>query len=83
MRPACASIRRRSTSFSWEFSCSVSWSLRKKKFAPGTLAWLYLILAGLTRFVVEFWRINPAIGFGFSEAQWFSLILMILGLFLS
>jgi phosphatidylglycerol:prolipoprotein diacylglycerol transferase len=60
----------------------ILWSLRKKKLAPGTLAWLYLILTGMARFVVEFWRINPAIGFGFSEAQWFSLILMMLGLFL-
>lgn len=60
---------------------AILWSLRKKKLAPGTLAWLYLILAGLSRFVVEFWRINPAVGFGFSEAQWFSLLLMALGLF--
>src|SRR6185503_3197101 len=60
----------------------ILWSLRKKKLAPGTIAWLYLILTGMARFVVEFWRINPAIGFGFSEAQWFSLILMMLGLFL-
>ena len=48
--------------------------------APGTLAWLYLILAGLARFVVEFWRINPAVGFGLSEAQWFSVVLSALGL---
>ena len=57
----------------------VLWALRKKNLAPGTLAWLYLILTSLMRFVVEFWRINPAIGFGFSEAQWFSLLLTALG----
>jgi len=60
----------------------ILWALRKKELAPGTLAWLYLILAGLSRFIVEFWRINPQIGFGLSEAQWFSLLLMALGLVL-
>lgn len=55
------------------------WSLRNKKLPVGTSAWLYLILAGLSRFVVEFWRINPVIGWGFSEAQWISLLLMALG----
>ena len=54
----------------------ILWSLRKKSLAPGTIAWLYLILAGLARFVVEFWRINPQIGFGLSEAQWISLLLI-------
>jgi phosphatidylglycerol:prolipoprotein diacylglycerol transferase len=57
----------------------ILWALRKKDLAPGTLAWLYLILAGSMRFVVEFWRINPQVGFGLSEAQWFSLLLMALG----
>jgi phosphatidylglycerol:prolipoprotein diacylglycerol transferase len=80
--PGVRVIRRRSTSFSWELLFRDPRSLRKKNLAPGTLAWLYLILTGMARFVVEFWRINPAIGFGFSEAQWFSLILMMLGLFL-
>ena len=60
----------------------ILWALRKKKFAPGTLAWLYLILAGSMRFIVEFWRINPQVGFGLSEAQWFSLLLIGLGLVL-
>ena len=60
----------------------ILWSLRKKNLAPGTLAWLYLILAGLMRFIVEFWRINPPVGWGFSEAQWFSLLLMGIGLLL-
>ena len=61
------------------FVFAVLWSLRKKGFAAGTIAWLYLILAGLMRFIVEFWRINPPVGFGFSEAQWFSLLLMAFG----
>jgi hypothetical protein len=33
----------------------------------------------MARFAVEFWRINPPLAFGLSEAQWFSLILMTLG----
>jgi phosphatidylglycerol:prolipoprotein diacylglycerol transferase len=61
---------------------AILWTLRKKTLAPGTLAWLYLILAGLSRFVVEFWRINPEVGFGLSEAQWFSVVLIGLGFFL-
>jgi phosphatidylglycerol---prolipoprotein diacylglyceryl transferase len=58
------------------------WALRNKHYAPGTLAWLYLILSGFARFVVEFWRINPPLALGLSEAQWFSLALMALGLIL-
>ncbi len=61
---------------------AILWSLRKKGFAPGTMAWLYLVLAGLSRFTVEIWRINPAVGYGLSEAQWFSLAFIGLGLFL-
>jgi phosphatidylglycerol---prolipoprotein diacylglyceryl transferase len=55
-------------------------ALAKKNYAPGTIAWLYLILSGLARFVVEFWRINPAVAFGLTEAQLFSLALMVIGL---
>ena len=60
----------------------ILWSLRKRNYTPGTIAWLYLILGGIARFVVEFWRINPSLAFGLSEAQWFSLILIILGFIL-
>jgi phosphatidylglycerol---prolipoprotein diacylglyceryl transferase len=60
----------------------ILWSLRKRGYAPGTMAWLYLILTGISRFIVEFWRINPVLGFGLSEAQWFSLALIALGAFL-
>lgn len=58
---------------------AILWSLRKKGYALGTMAWIYLIFAGLSRFTVEFWRINPPIGFGLSEAQWFSIALMLVG----
>jgi phosphatidylglycerol:prolipoprotein diacylglycerol transferase len=61
---------------------SILWSLRKRNYAPGTIAWLYLILSGLARFVVEFWRINPPLALGLTEAQCFSLALMAVGLFL-
>lgn len=61
---------------------AILWSLRKKGYAPGTMAWIYLILAGISRFSVEFWRINPPVGLGLSEAQWFSLALAVVGLWL-
>ena len=57
----------------------ILWSIRGKGYAPGTIAWLYLMLSGFARFLVEFWRINPPVGLGLSEAQWFSLALMALG----
>ena len=44
------------------FVFAILWSLRKKGLAVGTITWLYLILAGLMRFIVEFWRINPSLG---------------------
>lgn len=59
---------------------AILWPLRKKGFPSGTIFWLYLILSGLARFVVEFWRVNPAVGLGITEAQWFSVILIALGI---
>ncbi|TMA13154.1 MAG: prolipoprotein diacylglyceryl transferase, partial [Deltaproteobacteria bacterium] len=43
------------------------------------LFWLYLIVAGFARFLVEFWRVNPVIGLGMTEAQWFSLVSILAG----
>jgi len=57
----------------------ILWSLRKKTHPDGTIFWLYLILSGVARFTVEFWRVNPPIAFGLSEAQWFSLVLVLAG----
>ena len=39
---------------------SVLWALRKKVQVEGRIFYLYLILAGASRFMVEFVRINPA-----------------------
>ena len=42
--------------------------------------WLYRILAGLARAVVEVWRMNPSVALGMSEAQWFGSALVVIGL---
>jgi phosphatidylglycerol:prolipoprotein diacylglycerol transferase len=57
----------------------VLWTVRKKDFPAGTLFWLYLALAGVARLVVEFWRLNPPVALGLTEAQWFSVVMIVLG----
>lgn len=61
---------------------AILWSLRKKSHPPGTVFSLYLILAGAMRLIVEFWRVNPVIGFGLTEYQWISLALILVGIVL-
>ena len=56
------------------------WPALKEKFRAGS--WT-LIALGLERFLVEFVRRNPKIGFGFSEAQIISLLILLTGLFLT
>jgi phosphatidylglycerol:prolipoprotein diacylglycerol transferase len=55
------------------------WYLRNKGFASGRMLYLYLMLAGASRFLVEFWRINPRVALGLSEAQWIAIPMMIIG----
>ena len=59
----------------------ILWLLRKKDFATGQLFGVYLILAGIERFFVEFIRINP-LYMGLSQAQWISIVLAIIGAYL-
>jgi phosphatidylglycerol:prolipoprotein diacylglycerol transferase len=40
---------------------AILWALRKRHHPPGTIFYLYLILAGSMRFIVEFWRANPIV----------------------
>jgi phosphatidylglycerol---prolipoprotein diacylglyceryl transferase len=58
----------------------ILWALRKKDYAPGTMFWLYLALSGLARLIVEFWRLNPVLALGLTEAQWFGVLMIVVGL---
>ena len=56
------------------------WKLRTRPWRDGRLFMLYLMLATLFRFSVEFLRINPRIFLGLSEAQIIAVPLLVLGL---
>jgi phosphatidylglycerol---prolipoprotein diacylglyceryl transferase len=55
------------------------WSRRTKTAVPGQIFYLYMMLAGTARFLVEFLRINPRVLWGLSEAQIIALIMMFVG----
>jgi len=60
---------------------AILWSIRHRKFISGTMFGLYLISAGIDRFIVEFWRNTPKLAFGWmSLAQMISIILVLAGL---
>lgn len=59
---------------------AILWHLRKKSWPDGKLFALYLMLASLFRFSVEFLRLNPRLMFGLSEAQLFSILVFVIGL---
>ena len=56
----------------------VLWRMRDR-FAPGVLFGLYLIIAGIERFLVEFIRRNEEVVAGLTQPQLISLGLMVLG----
>jgi phosphatidylglycerol:prolipoprotein diacylglycerol transferase len=58
----------------------ILWNKRKSFRQDGRLFGLYLILSGLSRFFVEFIRINPKILIGLSEAQIISFVLIVSGI---
>ncbi len=55
------------------------WSIRKRTSVEGRIFYLFLILAGAARFLVEFWRINPRVLWGMTEYQLFSILMMVVG----
>ena len=59
---------------------AILWMIRKRRHPSGAMLYLYLILAGSMRFIVEFWRVNPVVGAGLTEYQWMSGILVTVGI---
>ena len=58
----------------------ILWRQRRRLEAtPGILFGASLILLGVERFIVEFWRTNPRIYVGLSAAQLFSIFLVFFG----
>jgi len=57
----------------------ILWSLRKNNYAPGWLFLVYLVLAGIVRFLMEFWRNTPEVLGFLTMAQLFSIGMIILG----
>ena len=56
----------------------VLWRLRDR-FAPGVLFGLYLMIAGVERFLVEFIRRNEDVVVGLTQAQLIALAMLALG----
>ncbi len=55
------------------------WALRRRNWREGVVFYLFLVLSGGARFLVEFWRINPRVLWGLSEYQLFSILMMVAG----
>jgi phosphatidylglycerol:prolipoprotein diacylglycerol transferase len=55
------------------------WRLRRARHADGVVLWLYLVLSGAARFLVEIVRVNPRLAYGLTEAQLISLALIAFG----
>lgn len=58
---------------------AVLWSIRKQKRPDGFFFWLYLVLAGMERFIIEFWRTTRVVGLGLTTAQIISIIMIFVG----
>ena len=56
----------------------VLWRLRDR-FRPGLLFAIYLVAAGLERFLVEFVRRNEDVALGLTQAQLLSIVMMVAG----
>ena len=54
----------------------ILWSMRRRSGVAGRIFYLYLVLLGGCRFMVEFVRINPRVLWGLSEAQLISIVMM-------
>ena len=58
----------------------ILWSMRRRSGVAGRIFYLYLVLLGACRFMVEFLRVNPRVLLGLSEAQLIGLAMIAVGL---
>ena len=54
--------------------------LRKKEFPVGSLFFIYLILNGISRFMVEFLRLNPKFYFDLTQGQLVAIPFILTGI---
>jgi len=57
------------------------WKLRTRPYPDGKLFMIYLMMASVFRFGIEFLRLNPRMLFGLSEAQLIGIVVFLIGLF--
>lgn len=55
------------------------WRWRKADPPVGSLFGFYLVSTSVVRFLVEFIRIEPVLGFGLTEAQYIAMVLFVIG----
>lgn len=60
---------------------TILWRLRKSHKPDGYLFSLYLVLAGIERFLIEFIRLNRPFFLGLTEAQLISILMIVAGCF--
>lgn len=54
--------------------------LRKRKFATGTIFFVWMILNGIPRFFVEFIRLNKTVALGMTQAQIIAILFVLTGI---
>jgi phosphatidylglycerol:prolipoprotein diacylglycerol transferase len=59
---------------------AILWATRRRDWAPWSHFGLYLVLAGIERFIAELWRTNPRGPLGLTTAQQMSAVLFVVGL---
>ena len=68
----------------WEFAgalviAAILWKLSERSRPVGWITGVYLVLSGPARFLVEFWRINPKLYWGMSNAQVAAVLSVLIG----
>jgi prolipoprotein diacylglyceryltransferase len=60
---------------------AIIWNLRKKITIPMMMFSLYVLVTGLERLLIEQIRINTEYSDGYTQAEWISVGMILLGIF--